>query len=175
MVIATSHLTWKALMAGLTFSLMVGAVVVPTFQRGLEFRVGLPRRDEGVRIPPSLTGHIERLLFTLIVAFEISGAAPAMITWVAVKMAANWNSAEAQSETGGKPNAREILNRRFSALLTSAVSLLVALIGGVIALGKVPLGKPLLWTSAGVIAASFVASYGITRTSRKRAQQSSAA
>jgi hypothetical protein len=173
MALATCHIAWNALLAGLTFSLVVGAVIVPTFQRCLEFRVRLPRRDDGIRIPPSLTGHIERLLFTLIVAFDISGTAPAMIAWVALKMAANWNSPEAQLEgTGEKPTAREVLNRRFSALLTSAVSLIVVVIGGTIALGKVPLGEPLLWTSVGVITFSIVARYGIARKSRKPSPQS---
>ena len=162
-------------MAGVIFSLLVGAAVVPAFQRVLEFRVRLARRNERNRVPPSLTGHIERLLFTLIVAFDISGAAPAMITWVGVKMAANWNSKEALEEAGVEPTAREVLNRRFSAILTGAVSLVVAVIGGVIAQRKIPLGQPLLWISVVVIALSLVASYGISRKSRKLLQQSGAA
>lgn len=75
-------------------------------------------------ILPIWTGLIERFFFTLIVAFDISGAAVAMMGWLGAKMAVNWNR-----QPGDNP-----VNRAFSmtALQTGVVSLLFALIGGLI-------------------------------------------
>jgi len=40
---------------------------------------------------PWVTGITERLFFTVAVAFELSGVATAMMGWMAIKLAANWN------------------------------------------------------------------------------------
>lgn len=78
------------------------------------------------RIPSWATGLIERLFFTLAVAFDVSGAATAMMVWIAIMMAANWNRL-------GKPDAPGAL----SAALGGLVSMLFALTGGLICRGVV--------------------------------------
>ncbi|MBW2741223.1 MAG: hypothetical protein JRE64_20810 [Deltaproteobacteria bacterium] len=71
-----------------------------------------------------VTGLIERTFFTLIVAFDVSGGAVAMMGWLGAKMAVNWNR-----QPGDSP-----INRAFSmtALQAGIVSLLFSLIGGLI-------------------------------------------
>ena len=74
---------------------------------------------------PKVTGLIERTFFTLIVAFDVSGGAVAMIAWLGAKMAVNWNRQSGDNS---------VVNRALSmtALQTGMVSLLFALIGGLI-------------------------------------------
>ena len=69
---------------------------------------------------------LERGFFTIIVAFNVSGAAIAMISWIIVKMATNWHII-ARSE---KPLDRGVA---LSSLLGSMISMSFALIGGLVA------------------------------------------
>ncbi len=71
-----------------------------------------------------VTGLIERMFFTLIIAFDVSGSAVAMMGWLAAKMAVNW-----KRQPGDSP-----INRAFSmtALQAGMMSLLFLLIGGLI-------------------------------------------
>jgi len=71
---------------------------------------------------PTLTGIIERIFFTIIVAFNVSGGAVAMIAWIGAKMAINWNRL-----SGENPVARAFAMTAFQA---GIVSLFFALIGG---------------------------------------------
>jgi hypothetical protein len=75
---------------------------------------------------PAITGSIERLFFTLLVGFNISGTATAMMVWAGAKMAANWAIV-----IGG---AQEQWKRQmaFTGLLGTMISLFFALIGGLI-------------------------------------------
>ena len=69
-----------------------------------------------------MVGFVERGLFTLIIAFDISGGAVAMMSWVLVKMVTNWNKFQ-------KP---ELIYRGWAicSLMGSLVSMFFALIGG---------------------------------------------
>lgn len=73
---------------------------------------------------PTITGIVERLFFTIVVAFDLSGAAVAMIAWLGAKMAVNWNRLSGESSA----------TRGFSmtAIQTGMVSLFFALIGGLV-------------------------------------------
>jgi len=69
---------------------------------------------------------MERLFFTVVVAFDVSGAAIAMIGWITLKLATNWNRPGTQSqEQWSKWSAWA-----FSALIGGLVSMLFALLGG---------------------------------------------
>ena len=73
-------------------------------------------------IPAWLTGATERLLFTMLVAFDFDGIAPAMMAWLALKLASNWNRLGREVGRFGA----------FSALLAGALSMLFSLAGGLI-------------------------------------------
>jgi hypothetical protein len=73
---------------------------------------------------PTITGIAERFFFTLIIAFDVSGGAVAMIAWLGAKMAVNWNRL-----SGENPVARGF---SMTALQTGMVSLFFALLGGLI-------------------------------------------
>jgi len=141
---------------GLLFSVIVGWAVTRPFQDILEIYIRLPGRSGEIhatgRIPPDMTGTLERIFFTLMVAFDISGTATAMIAWMALKMTAHWNSPEAAKMGSGD---REIVTRRFSALITGMVSLTIAVIGGLTWKGRTNL-YAMLWITVGVIPVSIV-------------------
>lgn len=73
---------------------------------------------------PLLTGLLERFFFTLVIAFNISGGAVAMFGWLGAKMAVNWN----------RQSNNDAVSRAYAmtALQSGLVSLLFALIGGLI-------------------------------------------
>ena len=87
-----------------------------------------------------IVGPAERLFFTLIIAFEISGAAVAMMVWITLKMLTSRVYSEKQakiSEKNLKEEAESILsifNFEFVSLLGNLSSMLFALIGGLIIL-----------------------------------------
>lgn len=87
-------------------------------------------KPEGEKtVPPWLTGLIERLFFTVAVAFNLTGTAPAMIGWIAVKMASHWTRQHVEHG----PDSRFLV---FSALLAGLVSMFFALLSGLIACGQ---------------------------------------
>lgn len=74
------------ILIGHLVSIVGGGVLVPLVLWGIRLYQGIdekPKRADGEpkRVPGALTGFIERLFFTWIVAFDISGAATAMIGW----------------------------------------------------------------------------------------------
>jgi hypothetical protein len=79
----------------------------------------------GLRICLLLIGTLERLFFTLIIAFDVTAAAVAMVAWLALKMATNWN----------RPNASHTPTEALTGLLGGLISMLFALIGGLICKG----------------------------------------
>jgi len=119
---------------GLTISLGFGWLVTMVAHEylGFQIRKKLAATDVDNPVAPSedahlfgsqmpLTGTIERLVFTMIVAYNVSGAAIAMMVWLGLKMATGWN--ENIKTPSGKIPA-------IHSLFTGMVSLLFALIGG---------------------------------------------
>jgi hypothetical protein len=77
-------------------------------------------------VPATVLGVIERIFFGALVAFDISATGAAMVTWILVKMATDWNRILAQKGESG-PRALA-----FTSLSASMISLFFALIGGLI-------------------------------------------
>ena len=98
------------------------------FYVGLEFYPPLPESSER-QVPLLITGTAERLFFTLIVAFGVSGAAVAMVAWIALKLLASRPDRvkRAMEEGATTPLAFE-----FAGLLGNLLSMFFALVGGLI-------------------------------------------
>ena len=76
-------------------------------------------------------GLVERIFFTVLVSLGISGIAPAMILWITVKMAYNWNI------LARKRGHRLVRSYMFATLLGNLCSMLFAAIGGSICRGQI--------------------------------------
>jgi hypothetical protein len=117
---------------GLTISLVIGGLATWLFLWLLRKWICSSERlrlSEGSKsVPAWLTGVLERLFFTILVGLNVSGAPAAMVGWLALKLATNWNHPDWKD----KPDARTFA---FSALLGGLVSMLFALIGGLICAG----------------------------------------
>jgi hypothetical protein len=124
----------KALLAlvGLAISLGGGWFCVPRILGAVRKYQGLGEKPKRSGVPPELTGTIERLFFTIIVAFDVSGAATAMIGWETLKLLTNWNRQGTQSEK----DQEQWRAWAFSALIGGLASMLFALIGGLVWRGK---------------------------------------
>lgn len=107
---------------GLLFSLYIGHLVIEVFLDSLHKRIGHPQETEG-EVPREVTGVIERLLFTILVGAGVEGFPTAMIAWLALKMASNWNFVDRSTEPSSRPFA-------LAALLAGVISMLFAFLGG---------------------------------------------
>lgn len=83
-------------------------------------------------LPAWFTGIIERIFFTIVIGFDISSSAIAMIGWLTLKMVTNWN--RPQQSTDQLKNQIRIVNA-FASLLAGIISMFSALIGGLIIKG----------------------------------------
>ena len=97
------------------------------FYVGLEFYPPLPESSER-QVPLLITGTAERLFFTLVVAFNVPGAAIAMVAWIALKLLASRADRERRAEELEKP----LLAFEFAGLLGNLSSMFFALVGGLI-------------------------------------------
>ena len=77
-----------------------------------------------------LVGIIERLFFTILVAFNITGFPIAMIAWSGVKIAVNWQAEKKETTYISSCLA-------FCSLIGTLLSLLFALFGGFICRGYI--------------------------------------
>ena len=120
--------------AGLVFSLGIGHIAIWLFLRWLQRWLGdTPGDKGGKRVPDWVTGSIERLFFTILVgANDASGVPALMLGWLALKLATNWNHPIHKD-----PELRPFAIR---ALLAGLLSMMFALVGGLICAGKLPLG-----------------------------------
>lgn len=106
----------------------LGAIVTPAFISVVERRLPAVDPDPFAGQPgwlPALIGVVERLFFTVLIAFDSSVSGPAMIGWAALKGAAHWNSFNAEA----KPHT-------FLGFMGTMVSLLFAVLGGLWCRGK---------------------------------------
>jgi hypothetical protein len=115
---------------GLFVSLVIGHFVVAMFLSRLRRKLGLGEKPQVhdvqiARVPPWLTGTLERLFFTVLLAANVSGVPTAMVGWLGLKFATNWN----------RPGAPDLATSRafaMSALLAGLISMLFAVWGGLI-------------------------------------------
>jgi hypothetical protein len=121
---------------GLGFAVLVGGIVTSLFVWLLRAWTGAPKAtasaEEGRSVPPWLTGVVERLFFAVLVGLSVPGAPAAMMGWLALKLATNWNHSDVTVA-----NARPLA---FTALLGGVVSMLFALVGGLICAGVLSVG-----------------------------------
>lgn len=118
---------------GLTFSLLIGHGVTWLFLLVLRCALKVGEKpsldDSEKRVPPWLTGVTERLFFTVLVGLDIPGVSAAMVGWLALKLATNWNHPAWKERTDARTFG-------LSALLAGLVSMMFALLGGLICAGK---------------------------------------
>jgi hypothetical protein len=108
-------------MIGLVVAVVGGYIVTEISLWLIRLRIGRkPKR--GKRVWPWLTGCIERLAFATFIGLGISGIAPGMMGWLALKFATHWNR-------NAKPSDNDT-NQAFAALLAGLISMLFAAIGG---------------------------------------------
>lgn len=113
---------------GLFVALAVGGVVTGWFLSGLRSYLNIAR-PSGRDVPNWLIGLSERLFFAVIIAFNISGAAVAMMVWIVLKIIPNWEL-QIKHGTANKPLT-------WSSILASLCSMLFALLGGLIIRGTI--------------------------------------
>ena len=127
---------------GLIVSLVLGYWVTDSvldyLREGRRLESDQPKgpKPEEAKVPligGGKVGLIERTFFTLVVAFDMGGVITAMMAWVAAKMVVNWKRGIQYEETMSKKE-HWMLER--SALLGSMVSMIFALVGGLICRGQ---------------------------------------
>ena len=75
---------------GFLVSIILGQVVVWVIRYFIYKRLGVSKL-QGPGMPGWMLNVGERAFFTLIIAFNITGAAISMIAWVTIKMVTGWN------------------------------------------------------------------------------------
>ena len=116
---------------GFSISLGLGHLLTPIFLK--QIREDLFKKlNKRYEIPNYgsldwLVGLLQRFFFTIIVAFDVGGAAVAMISWILVKMATNWHIIARSKD---EPLVRGVA---LSSLMGSLISLSFALVGGLVA------------------------------------------
>jgi len=110
-----------AWIVGLVITTLVGHFVLVMFLDWLRGRSGLEKKTlRGV--PAGITGITERIFFASLVAVDASGYSTAMMGWLVLKLATNWNHPDRKDD-----------DRRvwaFSALVAGLLSMLIAFFGG---------------------------------------------
>ncbi|MDP2787225.1 MAG: hypothetical protein Q8O79_04020 [Pseudomonadota bacterium] len=123
------------LLLGLGIALLGGGVAAWVFSAITVFLLKLPPKSASSvkRIPPWLTGLVERSFFVVLVATRVEGVPEAMIGWLAIKLAVNWQKLDPDKN----PDAQ---TRGLLALLSGAISLVCAYVGGAIISGVIYVG-----------------------------------
>jgi hypothetical protein len=122
---------------GFAISLGFGYLATQIFLVVLRRLIGLGPKpspsgsEKGV--PGWFLGLVERSFFTTLVGLQVAGAPAAMMGWLALKLAANWNHPDWKDQ----PDIRTFA---LSALLAGLVSMLFALLGGMVCSGGLSLG-----------------------------------
>ena len=114
---------------GLSVSLVCGGIVNQYWARRVRKLIGDEDSQYRILIPLSL-GVVEKLFFTIGVAFDLSGVMVGMVAWMGAKMAAHWGRESKEHQV------KNIETVRFLVLGGTMISLLFAMIGGLICAGK---------------------------------------
>jgi hypothetical protein len=121
---------------GLGIALIGGGIAAWIFSAVISSCLKLPPKSLSTfaRIPPWLTGLVERSFFVILVATQVEGIPEAMIGWLAIKLAVNWQKLDPKKN----PDAQ---TRGLLALLCGAISLIFAYVGGAIIAGIIYVGS----------------------------------
>jgi hypothetical protein len=100
-------------------------------------KCGIPKREFNIsgqqskfqQLQPLLFGAFERTFFTVLIAFQIPAVGAGLMLWVTVKMLSGWNRLAEDSF--------EARVRSFNALMMNLISLLFAVLGGLIIHGDI--------------------------------------
>ena len=114
---------------GLLVSLVFGGIVTQYYARRVMKLIGDEVPSYRLFIPLSI-GVVENLFFTIGVAFNLSGVMIGMVAWMGAKMAAHWGKESQEHQISN------IVTVRFLVLVGTMISLLFAMIGGLICAGK---------------------------------------
>lgn len=123
---------WKLVLLAFIISLVISTFIIDQYVRLVRYFFGIDQpsdQKKNPRVPNWLNGLIERLFFTIIVALNLSGIATAMIGWIGIKIASNWQQKK-DDEPDDKRKLR--LSIAFTSLQASILSMLFAIIGGTI-------------------------------------------
>ena len=114
---------------GLFVSLVFGGIVTLYYARRVMKLIGDEDPNYRILIPLSI-GVVESLFFTIGVAFNLSGVMIGMVAWMGAKMAAHWGKESQEHQVSN------IVTVRFLVLVGTMLSLLFAMIGGLICAGR---------------------------------------
>ena len=115
--------------AGLFVSLVFGGIVTQYYARRVRKLIVDEEPNYRILIPLSI-GVVESLFFTIGVAFNLSGVMIGMVAWMGAKMAAHWGKESQEHQVSN------IVTVRFLVLVGTMISLLFAMIGGLICAGR---------------------------------------
>ena len=111
---------------GLFFSLICGHLITYFSNELIRYKyVKYKDPNERNGIPGWLIGFIERTFFTMLVSFEVSGTAVAMLVWTTLKVTP-------KIEYFHHRISYEKLMAIFASFLVSLISMMCALIGGLL-------------------------------------------
>lgn len=126
---------WTLIWIGVATSLVGGAIGCSLFDKLVRRWLGAPKPEAPRRrMPAWLTGMIERIFFTILVTFDVSGYPIAMIVWLVAKMAATWTG-RGTPRDDSEEEVKRAHDYRISSsitLMNGLVSMIFALIGGLI-------------------------------------------
>jgi len=128
-------MTW---VFGFLLATVVGGVATHLFLSTLRKNIAPTQATlDRPRVPGWITGIVERSFFFLLIAFNISGVPTAMVGWIAIKLATNWNRPLSIKEK--EPSAKALA---ISAALAGIVSMTFALLGGLVSTGQISYRSP---------------------------------
>jgi len=142
--IETVHITFLGLiffLLGFVFSLYLGNIVIQYILNKFKDKIGKMATEQKVEIPGiyehelfipgSILGIYERILFTPLIAFEVSGIGGGMFIYITVKMTIDWLNLLKRGNESDFQNTG-VRSLVFRSLIGNILSMAFALIGGLI-------------------------------------------
>jgi len=106
-------------------AMVTGGAVTGLFLKGIRKALKLSRPASEKRVPAWLIGCVERLVFTVLIALDVQGIAPGMMGWLGLKLAANWNGSQKNTD-----DQIDSVSLTLTAALAGLISMMFAAIGG---------------------------------------------
>lgn len=134
----------KAVLLGLFISLVIGAIVTSLFLRITRWWVDKKAKQDNqeatelikkkLYISGFILGLIERPLITVLIAYNISGVAGGIFTYIALKMAIDWIPLLQKEKDNMNFGSRSYV---FCSLVGNLLSILFAVLGGLVWKGDI--------------------------------------